>query len=232
MLGDVAHRPRYIETIPKKGYRLICPIVPAGNIESLNVASNSPAGWRRRGRIFAVFAAVASIAVALGLMAKPGQRDWLLPAHDGPGERSIAVLPFVDMSEDGSQQHLGRRRLGRTDSRVGPNLPELRVTARTSSFAFRDSQEDVRIIGSKLGVATILEGSVRKDGDRIRVTSQLVDTRDGYHLMSQTYDRDASDLLSVQREIATEGCKNVRTIGFGRAWEQQPGRTGSRVASV
>ena len=130
---------------------------------------------------------IAVLIVAVILTVNPELRGRLAPAHDAPSERSIAVLPFVDMSEDGSQQFLSD---GITEELIHElsNLPDMRVTARTSSFAFRNTNEDVRQIGKKLNVATILEGSVRKDGDRIRVTSQLVDTRDGYHLWSKTFD--------------------------------------------
>lgn len=201
-LGDDARQPRYIETIPKKGYRLICPVTPAAaDGEVPKSAIPSPSGWQPGRRNLAIFAGIASIAVAIMLTVNPELRDRLLPVDDSPRERSVAVLPFVDMSEDGNQQYLADG-LAEELIHVLSNLPDLRVTARTSSFAFRDSNEDIRRIGRKLNVATILEGSVRKDGDRIRITSQLVDTRDGYHLWSKTFDRDASGLFGIQSEIA------------------------------
>ena len=208
VLGDAAHQPRYIETIPKKGYRLICPVMPdAAHIEGSEIAVDSPTGWRRKGLMFVTSAVVASIAVALVLMAKPELRDRLMPTNEGPRERSVAVLPFVDMSEDGSQQYLGDG-VSEELIHVLSNLPDLHVTARTSSFAFRDSNEDIRQIGSQLNVATILEGSIRKDGDRLRVTSQLVDTRNGYHLWSKTFDQHSSDIFRIQNEIAVAVAKS------------------------
>ena len=89
------------------------------------------------------------------LTVNPELRDRLLPVADSPRERSVAVLPFVDMSEDGNQQYLADG-VAEELIHVLSNLPDLRVTARTSSFAFRDSNEDIRQIGSKLNVATIL----------------------------------------------------------------------------
>lgn len=201
-LADDVHQPRYIETISKKGYRLISPVTPiAADSEMPGISRHLPHGQRFKRRNLAIFAGIASIAVAIVLTVIPELRGRLLPTDDGPSDRSVAVLPFVDMSEDRNQQYLGD---GLTEEliHVLSNLPDLRVIARTSSFAFRDSNEDIREIGSKLNVATILEGSIRKDGDRIRVTSQLVDTRDGYHLWSQTFDRRTDDLLSIQNEIA------------------------------
>ena len=201
-LGDDVHHPRYIATIAKKGYRLICPVTPTATDSDMpGIVLHSPNGRRLRRRNLAMAAAVASIAVAIVLTSSPELRNQLLPTNEGPSDRSVAVLPFLDMSEDGSQQYLGDG-VAEELIHVLSNLPDLRVIARTSSFAFRDRNEDIRQIGSKLNVATILEGSIRKDGDRIRVTSQLVDARDGYHLWSHTFDRHTSDLFRVQNEIA------------------------------
>ena len=201
-LGDDIHHPRYIETIPKKGYRLICPVTPlAADTEVPEFTSHSLRGWILRRRHLTVFAGIASITVAIILTVNPEFRGWLSSTDDGPADRSVAVLPFVDMSEDGNQQYLADG-VAEELIHVLSNLPDLRVTARTSSFAFRDSNEDIRQIGSKLNVATILEGSVRIDGDRLRVTAQLVNSRDGYHLWSQTFDRRTTDLFSIQNEIA------------------------------
>ncbi len=196
-LGDDARQPRYIETIPKKGYRLICAVVPIAADDELPAASGKGLGRR----FVAVGAGIAVATVAIILTVNPEFLDRPLPVADSPRDRSVAVLPFVDMSEDGSQQYLADG-VSEELIHVLSNLPDLRVTARTSSFAFRDSNEDIRQIGRRLNVATILEGSIRKDGDRIRVTSQLVDARNGYHLWSQTYDRDTSDLLRIQSDIA------------------------------
>ena len=210
VLGDAAHQPRYIETIAKKGYRLISPVTPlAADSEMPEIALHSSSGRQHRRRILAFAAGIASIAVAIILIAKPQIRNQPLQTNEGPRDRSVAVLPFVDMSQDGSQQYLGDG-VSEELIHVLSNLPDLQVTARTSSFAFRDSNEDIRQIGNQLNVATILEGSVRKDGDRLRVTSQLVDTRNGYHLWSQTFDRHASDIFRIQNEIAVAVAKTFQ----------------------
>ncbi len=105
-LGDDIHNPRYIETIAKKGYRLICPVMPvAADTEGSEIAVDSPTGWRHKGIIFAISAVATSIAVVLVLMAKPELTDRLMPTDDGPSDRSVAVLPFFDMSEGGNQQY-------------------------------------------------------------------------------------------------------------------------------
>jgi TolB-like protein/Flp pilus assembly protein TadD len=116
---------------------------------------------------------------------------------------SIAVLPFVDMSPDKDQEYFTD---GISEELLNllAKIQDFKVAGRTSSFAFKNKNEDLRIIGEKLGVATILEGSVRKQKDQIRVTAQLVKVDDGYHLWSDTYDRKLDDVFAIQDEIATE----------------------------
>ncbi|MGB5621711.1 MAG: hypothetical protein WBN65_04375, partial [Gammaproteobacteria bacterium] len=116
---------------------------------------------------------------------------------------SIAVLPFVDMSPDKDQEYFTD---GISEELLNllAKIQDFKVAGRTSSFAFKNKNEDLRVIGEKLGVATILEGSVRKQKDKIRVTAQLVKVDDGYHLWSDTYDRQLDDVFAIQDEIATE----------------------------
>jgi adenylate cyclase len=93
-------------------------------------------------------------------------------------------------------------------------IPGRKVIGRTSSFQFKGKSEDLRNIGTQLRVAYLLEGSVRKSGDRLRVVAQLIDSRDGTHLWSQTYDRDLSDVLKMQDEIAAAVDKIRFLLGF------------------
>jgi TolB-like protein/DNA-binding winged helix-turn-helix (wHTH) protein/tetratricopeptide (TPR) repeat protein len=117
---------------------------------------------------------------------------------DGP---SIAVLPFVDMSEGHDQRYFSDGLADELMDRLA-KLPQLRVASRTSSFALRDSSVDIRDIGRKLLVSSVLEGSVRRDGDRVRITVQLIKASDGFHLWSETYDKRMTDLFDVQDDIA------------------------------
>jgi len=114
---------------------------------------------------------------------------------------SVAVLPFVDLSPDRSSAYLGDG-MAETLINALAKVEGLNVAARTSAFSFRDAAEDVRRIGRELGVATVLEGSVQRAGDRLRVTAQLVKTSDGLHLWSENFDRDARDIFAVQDEVA------------------------------
>ncbi len=121
------------------------------------------------------------------------------PAADA--RPSIAVLPFNNMSADPENEYFSD---GLTEEllNVLARIPELKVTGRTSSFAFKGKHEDLREIGQKLGVGTLLEGSVRKAGNRVRITAQLIKVSDGFHLWSDTYDRVLEDIFAVQDDIA------------------------------
>ena len=120
----------------------------------------------------------------------------------GAPPNSIAVLAFDDLSPAGDQAYFAEG-LSEELLNVLASVPDLKVAGRTSSFAFRGQQKDLREIGELLNVAHILEGSVRKAGDRIRVTAQLIKASDGFHLYSETYDRDLVDVFAVQDEIAS-----------------------------
>jgi len=132
------------------------------------------------------------------------------------GKPSIAVLPFTNMSRDEENEFFADG-LAEELLNVLAKNSELRVTGRTSSFAFKGKQEDLRTIGQKLGVGTLLEGSVRKAGNRVRITAQLVNVADGFHLWSETYDRVLDDIFAVQDDIAkaVSGALHVALVGTG-----------------
>lgn len=114
---------------------------------------------------------------------------------------SIAILPFVNLSADKENQYFAD---GLSDEIMNllTRIPDLRVTARTSSFLFRNTSLDARELGARLGVGTLLEGSIQKHGNRVRVSVQLVETRNGYHLWSDRFDRRFNDAFALQEEIA------------------------------
>jgi TolB-like protein len=125
------------------------------------------------------------------------------PAAPAISEKSVAVLPFLDMSEKKDQEYFSD---GLSEELIDllTKIPELRVPARTSSFYFKGKSEDIPTIARRLLVAHVLEGSVRKSGNRVRITVQLVRADNGYHLWSETYDRTLDDIFKVQDEIAGE----------------------------
>jgi TolB-like protein len=159
------------------------------------------------------FAIIGAMAIAIVLLLtdkfilseRPEKSDGEIVATG----QSIAVLPFVNISSDKEQEYFSD---GITEEILNSlaSVKELKVAGRTSSFAFKGQNQDLRHIGELLGVENILEGSVRKAGTTVRITAQLVQVEDGFHLWSETYDRELTDVFAIQNEIATEILKQLR----------------------
>jgi TolB-like protein len=150
-----------------------------------------------------------SVVISVGLAGALGTHFWSQSHQAAPPaatvaitDKSIAVLPFVDMSEKHDQEYFSD---GLSEELIAmlTKVPELRVPARTSSFYFKGKQATIAGIAKALGVAHILEGSVRKSGNTLRVTAQLIRVDNGYHIWSETYDRKLEDIFKVQDEIAS-----------------------------
>jgi len=204
------------------------PAAPAPPAAS--AAAPVPAPPRRR----AWWPALAGAALVLLLAAVFVLKPWRMfsgqmrePAEASAGatlapgaasERSVAVLPFTDMSERHDQEYFSDG-LAEELIDVLAKVPQLRVPARTSSFSFKGKAVTVGEIGRALGVSHVLEGSVRKSGDRMRITAQLVRTDDGFHLWSQAYDRDVRDVFAVQDDIARSVANELKLalVGVGTA---------------
>jgi adenylate cyclase len=131
-------------------------------------------------------------------------------------EKSIAVLPFANMSEDANNEFFAD---GISEELLNllAKIPELRVIARTSSFAFKGKEVDIADIANKLNVAHVLEGSVRKSGNQVRITAQLIRTADSTHLWSEIYDRTLDDIFMVQEEIAATVVEQLKLTLLGEA---------------
>lgn len=161
-----------------------------------------------------VEAPIEVVAVLAEGLVVPLPKDLPVPAasHD----QSVAVLPFVSMSSDPEHEYFSD---GITEEIINilTRIPGLKVTARTSSFAFKGRNEDVRTIGQQLGVATVLEGSVRHAGGRVRVTAQLIETRSGYHLFSEVFDRPMEDVFQVQDDVSRAIATQLRVLLDGTA---------------
>jgi len=156
---------------------------------------------------FATAAQFAQALGAVGASTPPG----VMPVAQGGGAKSIAVLPFVDMSPQRDQEYFCE---GIAEELINAltKIGELRIASRTSAFAFRGKDVSIRRIGEELGVGAVLEGSVRKAGNKLRVTAQLVNVADGYHLWSERYDRDLEDVFAIQDEIAENIVKALRVM--------------------
>jgi len=126
-------------------------------------------------------------------------------------EKSIAVLPFVNMSNDPEQDYFSEGMAEEILNSLS-HLKDLKVAGRTSSFQFKGKNIDLREVGEKLAVSTVLEGSVRKQGNKLRITAQLINVEDGFHLWSEKYDRNMDDIFAIQDEIALAITENLKVI--------------------
>jgi TolB-like protein len=185
---------------------------------STSEPEGAPAPALLGGRTIAVATLLVAVGVGLGaglLLAPRAASDAdegipTTPEANAVPDRSVAVLPFADFSPESDQAWFSDG-LAEEILNALARLPDLRVASRTGSFQFRDRSGDVRAIADSLGVAHILEGSVRRAGEQVRITAQLIRAADDAHLWSQNFDRDASDVIRVQEEIAFEIARTLRT---------------------
>jgi TolB-like protein/Flp pilus assembly protein TadD len=177
----------------------------SGEIHPSTTAARGPSGKASkipsRGTWLAVAVVIAAVAAYL-LVDRPWVSRHLPPGAFAPPAHSIAVLPFVNLSGDPSQEYFSD---GLTEELLNSlsEINELQVAARTSAFSFKGKDTDIGTIARKLNVGAVLEGSVRRSANTIRITAQLINAVTGFHLWSKTYDRDLGDVLKLQAEIAT-----------------------------
>jgi len=151
--------------------------------------------------IVAGLALVALMIVGDRLLPKAGTQAQAAISPRGVADASVAVLPFIDLSPAGDQEFFSDG-ISEEILNVLVRIPKLKVAGRTSSFSFKGKNEDLREIGSQLGVDHVLEGSVRKSGTKLRITAQLIRSSDGFHMWSETYDRELTDVFDIQDDIA------------------------------
>jgi TolB-like protein/DNA-binding winged helix-turn-helix (wHTH) protein/Flp pilus assembly protein TadD len=233
VLGDRLDKPQFIETMPKRGYRFVASVRDADVPESSDLSAshemdenttepNASIGTSRSKEknssprralwklaIAPVLAAIA--AVAIGAHLRSARSGVNAPSLNNA---SIAVLPFTDMSPAKDQEYFPD---GLSEQLIHDlaRISGLKVLGRSSAFQFKGKNQDLREVGRKLGVANVLEGSVRREGNHLRITAELVKADDGFELWSQTYDREISDIFAVQDEIARAATEalQVRLLG-------------------
>lgn len=192
-----------IETVRGRGYRIEVPVERVGGPASSATPSRAAGARRARTWLPLTAAAVAATGLVAWLGAEPpSRRAELAPEASAPlNPRAIAVLPFENLGADEASGYFGDGLAEEITHALVQN-GGLDVVARTSAFAFRGSEVDVREVGRSLGVAYVLEGSVRRGGDELRVAAQLVDARSGLHFWSTTWERSLEDVFAMQQEIA------------------------------
>jgi TolB-like protein/DNA-binding winged helix-turn-helix (wHTH) protein len=234
VLGDSAAESRYVETLPRLGYRFIAPVEvieePANRIQSqpsrdearsdeeefVESAALDSAALRPKGRRWLI-----ALAIPISLVLVLSTGAYLLwsrnAARSQPaiGRIMLAILPFENLTGDAAQEYFSDGLTEEMIAQMGHTDPQhLGVIARTSVMHYKHTKEQADQIGRDLGVQYVLEGSVRQDADRIRITAQLIQTKDQSHVWSHQYDRTPNSLLSLQGEIAQEISDAIQlTIG-------------------
>ncbi len=219
ILGDRPDKPEFIETVTKRGYRFIAPVVDESSAEpqdlnqsqttaehtieeneeheaTLSEQERSPV--RRSLWKFVLIPVLAVTVVGIAQEFRLARNGPNVPASKNT---SIAVLPFADMSPAKDQEYFSD---GLSEQLIHElaKVSGLKVVGRSSAFQFKGKNQDLREVGRKLGVANVLEGSVRREGNHVRITAELIKADDGFQLWSQTYDREINDIFAVQDEIA------------------------------
>jgi len=193
--GDDARHAAVIETIPRIGFRLIAPVAPLEPRPAKPTAGSTTA-WK-----FAI-AAIVVIAAGISLWGLLGQQDATRnPVIIVEEPLSIAVLPFVNISDNPDNEYFSDG-LSVEILNLLAKTPRLKVIGRTSSFAFKGKNEDLRVIGQMLGVNYVLDGSVRKSGDRLRISAQLIDVSNGTQIWSEIYKRTMTDIFAIQDDVS------------------------------
>jgi TolB-like protein/DNA-binding winged helix-turn-helix (wHTH) protein/Flp pilus assembly protein TadD len=248
ILGDGTKEPTYIANVPRRGYRLVATVTPLNDpapvILDLSPAqavtqapaseAASPTPTRIRWWLIAM-----PIALAVAGLYLVVERGWLSPHTGAPvvtagasvpqTDKSIAVLPFLDMSEGKDQEYFADGMAEEIIDRLA-NVSDLRVAARTSSFYFKNKAVQVPKIARELGVLYVLEGSVRRSADHLRITAQLVRADTGLHLWSDTYDGDLRDVFKVQDDIANAVVQALQIRLMGGAVSRRSGGTSNLQA--
>jgi transcriptional activator of cad operon len=217
LLGDDARQPEYIATVPRLGYRMVAPVSPWVNDPRVEPAvvpagpGRSTRGQRRRGVALLATGAVLFAALMAALLFNSGLVSFSRSSAAGAvPQKSVAVLPFLDLTtQEMNEEYFAD---GMTEELIDKlsKIPGLRVPAATSSFYFKGKRVTVADIANSLGVAYILDGSVRQSGTALRIAARLVRAADGYVVWSETYDRPLGDKLWVQDDIAREVAKELQ----------------------
>jgi TolB-like protein/DNA-binding winged helix-turn-helix (wHTH) protein/Flp pilus assembly protein TadD len=232
ILGDRPGKPEFIETVTKRGYRFIAPVVDEGATLPSDILTQKqavapelaapPQTNPSREHYLQRLAIIAILGVAVAT-ATAGH-FWFVrgkAALSSSNANSVAVLPFADLSPGKDQEYFSD---GLSEQLINDlaKVSGLKVVGRSSAFQFKGKNEDLREVGRKLGVANVLEGSVRREGNHVRITAELTKADDGFQLWSQTYDREMKDIFAVQDEIARATTEALQLKLLGSKGQQVP----------
>jgi TolB-like protein/DNA-binding winged helix-turn-helix (wHTH) protein len=210
-LGDSAENPHFVETLPRKGYRFVASVVTDQQESSPLATPPHPVSASRSGHWIAVLGVLGVMCVVLAANLG-GFRDWMTNrSRSSPQITALAVIPLENLSRDPEQEYFAD---GMTDELITDlaKTATARMASRTSVMRYKGTRKSVREIGRELGVDALVEGTVTRSGDRVRITAQLIQTATDMHLWAETYERDASEVLRLQREVATDIANRISSV--------------------
>lgn len=203
-LNDSAIQPRYVETVGRRGYRFVYPVAATAQRSAPTATHLARAVPYRRITLLASLALFVVAAGAIALVLRE-------PGHAGRPDpiRAIAVLPLKNLSSDPEQEYFSE---GLTDELITnlASLDGLRVISRTSAMHYKDSRKPLRAIAKELNVDAVVEGSVLRWDERIRITARLVEVASDHHVWARSYERDHRDILDLQNEVTRDIAENIR----------------------
>ena len=225
-LGDSAQNPRFVETLGGRGYRFIAPVAGSGDISKLPIeshitATQAPAvdtiaavkekttAWALKAWLVGGTASVLALGAILIVLNAGGWRDQILGRGRSAEISSLAVLPLENLSRDPDQEYFAD---GMTDELI-TNLGKigaLRVISRTSVMSYKGTRKPLAQVARELKVDGVVEGTVLRSGDRVRITAQLIRINPEKHLWAETYERDLRDVLALQQDVAHDIADEIR----------------------
>src|SRR4249920_157196 len=210
-LHDHADHPQFIETLPRKGYRFIAPVKP--DAVDVEAASDGIPPSHSKRSVWLVVAAgcIAAVGVAIAVDVG-GVRRWIGGRSvTAPHIASLAVIPLETLSGDPEQEYFAD---GMTDALITDlaKIGSLRITSRTSVMKYKATKRTIKDIGRELDVDAVVEGTVTRAGNRVRITAQLIQVSTDMHLWAETYERDLSEVLELQRAVATDIARRIDVV--------------------
>jgi TolB-like protein/DNA-binding winged helix-turn-helix (wHTH) protein/Flp pilus assembly protein TadD len=214
VLGDSADNPRFIETIPRRGYRFIASVNCHGDVRAHpGLPTDAPAKprWSGRNLPIGIALGVGAMVLLVAILALVDSRSWRHPSGEvaAPQIRSLAVLPLQNLSADPEQEYFSD---GITDALITDlaQIGTLKVISRTSSMQYKQTKKSLPEIARELNVEGIIEGAVQRSGDRVRITAQLVHGPSDMHLWAAGYERDVRDIFALEREVTEDIALQVK----------------------
>ena len=209
-LGDSAEDPQFIETLPRKGYRFIGSVTrDSPEVESVP-APEPTTGMRLRPWMAVV--AVAGVLIVVAAVNVGAIRDWIVSRAQPTSQiTALAVIPLENLSGNPEEEYFAD---GMTDELITDlaKASSARITSRTSIMRYKGTRKNIREIGRELDVDAVVEGTVTRSGDRVRITAQLIQVATDMHLWAETYDRNLSEIIHLQGEVATDIARRISTV--------------------